>query len=400
MKKLFVVLITILCLSACQHQNKEELTFIDNPSHVKSLAPYLFVDENHQIHLTWIEQEAGINYLKISKFNSTAWTKPQTITSGTDWFVNWADYPIAAVNRENYVVSLLKKSGSGTYAYDVVLHTSHDGESWQGPTLLHDDGKQAEHGFVSLIPYQENIFAAWLDGRNTVGEEPSQNHNHHDHGGHGPMTLRGALLDVQSNKIAEWELDDRVCDCCQTTAAITNNGPVVIYRDRSEDEVRDIYITRLVNNEWTSPKAVFQDHWKINACPVNGPRADAYKNALAVAWFTAANAMAQVKVAFSNNNGESFGLPITLNQTSTIGRVDLVMLNEQSAMVSWMEGPAIKAAKVHSSGRIEKIYNISESSEKRSSGFPQMAKSNNQIMFAWTDDENENIKTALLNLND
>ena len=61
------------------------------------------------------------------------------------------------------------------------------------------------------------------------------------------MTLRAAFIDKKGNKINEWELDGRVCDCCQTTAAITNDGPVVVYRDRSDDEVRDMSIVRYVN---------------------------------------------------------------------------------------------------------------------------------------------------------
>ncbi|HMP98964.1 MAG TPA: exo-alpha-sialidase [Cyclobacteriaceae bacterium] len=401
MRKSCLIILISLFFVACSTHEKTEIVFIDNPTEVKSLAPYLFTGTDGKIYMTWIEKQADINYLKISSYQSSAWSAPNIIASGTDWFVNWADYPIAAELKGQYLAAFLKKSGSGTYAYDILLHHSNKLNEWQGPKLLHDDGKQAEHGFISIIPYGENFFTAWLDGRNTVSDDATTNHGHHNHHGeHGAMTVRAAIVDAESNKIAEWEIDERVCDCCQTTAAITANGPVVIYRDRSEDEIRDIYISRFTENEWTSPQAVFADNWKINACPVNGPRADAFKNSLAVAWFTAANAMAEVKVAFSLDNGESFGLPLTLNQTAPIGRVDLAMLDEKTAMVSWMEGAEIKAAKVHHSGRIEKIYHLDESTAKRSGGFPQMTRSNNLLMFAWTDDENEKIKTAYLQLND
>ena len=39
-------------------------------------------------------------------------------------------------------------------------------------------------------------------------------------------------------------LDARACDCCQTDAAMTSAGPVVVYRNRTEEEIRDIYIAR------------------------------------------------------------------------------------------------------------------------------------------------------------
>ena len=44
--------------------------------------------------------------------------------------------------------------------------------------------------------------------------------DHHE-GHHGAMSLRAAIIDGKGNKISEWELDNKTCDCCQTSAAIT-----------------------------------------------------------------------------------------------------------------------------------------------------------------------------------
>jgi hypothetical protein len=44
-------------------------------------------------------------------------------------------------------------------------------------------------------------------------------------------------------------LDGRVCECCQTSSASTPDGMAVVYRDRSEKEVRDISIAlRMTGN--------------------------------------------------------------------------------------------------------------------------------------------------------
>jgi hypothetical protein len=45
---------------------------------------------------------------------------------------------------------------------------------------------------------------------------------------------------------------------------------------------------------------VHSDNWKIDACPVNGPAIAATGRRVAVAWFTAANDTARVKLAFSS----------------------------------------------------------------------------------------------------
>ena len=74
------------------------------------------------------------------------------------------------------------------------------------------------------------------------------------------------------------------------------------------------------------------------------------------------------------------------------------MLDEKRAMVSWMEGSVIKATKVYSDGKKESSTVIASSAESRSSGFPQMTKSGNNLIFAWTDEKEKAIKVASLSL--
>ncbi|MBA4054237.1 MAG: hypothetical protein C0490_05960, partial [Marivirga sp.] len=185
----------------------------------------------------------------------------------------------------------------------------------------HDDGKEAEHGFVSTVSYQGNFFITWLDGRNTVMEGME----HHE-GHHGEMTLRAAIVDKEGTKLNEWELDNRTCDCCQTSATITDKGPIVVYRDRTEDEIRDMSIVRYVNDEWTKPKEIYHDNWKIAGCPVNGPRVVAEGSFVAVAWYSAADGQSKVNLSFSDDAGETFGKPVQIDEGSAIGRVDILCL--------------------------------------------------------------------------
>ncbi|MCW5910837.1 MAG: hypothetical protein KIT62_07175 [Cyclobacteriaceae bacterium] len=258
MSRIFIFL--LVAITACS-DHKE----IKTPAATGSAEPFLFTDEVGQAYLSWLEKQDTITYFKYATWKGDGWSEPVVIASGIKWFVNWADYPMLAVNKGKFIAHFLAKSGDGTFAYDVNLVTSANGTDWSSPGVIHDDQKQAEHGFVSLLPYGDNFLVAWLDGRNTVMEGMG-NMDHHS-GHHGTMTLRAAVIDTQGNKLSEWELDSRTCDCCQTAAANTLNGPVVVYRDRSEDEIRDIAITRLVNNEWTVPEVIYTDDWKIAGLP-------------------------------------------------------------------------------------------------------------------------------------
>ena len=403
MKRLLAALPVASILFSCDDNSGEkkstsivEVKEFASPAADSCAEPYLFTDINGTVYLSWVEKRGKEAALKFSFLANDKWNDPVTITSGNNWFVNWADYPvIAADGGSNLLAHFLEKSDTAKFTYDVKVVSSVDGgKTWGSSVILHDDGKKAEHGFVSIVPYNDGFFACWLDGRKTATEVDMSHHEGH----HGEMTVRAALLNKNGKKINEWELDGRVCDCCQTTAAITANGPVVVYRDRSDDEVRDMSVVRYVNGNWTAPQTIHADNWQIKACPVNGPRADAIGNYLAIAWFSMADKKGEVKIVFSKDGGATFDKPFRIDEGKSIGRVDVVMLDSSTALVSWMEGSSIKTVKVHADGTKESSITVASSSEKRSSGFPQMTKSGNKIYFAWTDDKAKTIKTAMINL--
>lgn len=392
-----------LSATACQSNKREHaatpvaLNYMSSPAMDSAAEPYLVADKDKNVYLSWVEEKGDSGVLRFSKWTNGEWSDPALIAAGNTWFVNWADYPMIATDGSgNFMAHILDRSGPGKFSYDVKVLTSADsGNTWQSPFVLHDDGKEAEHGFVSFLPYQDKFLVTWLDGRNTVsGSMEGMSHEGH----HGAMTLRAAILDHSGKKSGEWELDAKTCDCCQTTAALTDSGPVVIYRDRSDEEIRDMYIVRLVNGNWTSPRPVYRDNWKINGCPVNGPRAAAHGNDLAVAWYSAPEDSAKVQVIFSADGGATFGKPVRVDEGNTIGRVDVVMLANHSVVVSWMEGGTIKARTISQDGKKGEPITVFDSSSARSSGFPQMEASENELIFAWTDDHEQAVRVASLAL--
>jgi len=371
-----------------------DLKKINSPASDSCAEPYLFTDKNGSVYLSWIEKKGKELALKFSSYRNENWSAPVTIASGVNWFVNWADYPvISADEKGNIMAHYLEKSDTAKFTYDIkIISSSDSGKTWGNAKTIHDDKKLAEHGFVSIIPYEDNFFISWLDGRKTAIEETVGSHEGH----HGEMTVRGAVINKSGIKINDWELDGRVCDCCQTSAAITDNGPVVVYRDRSFDEVRDMSIVRFVDGTWTKPENIFPDNWKIAGCPVNGPRTDAIGNNLVISWFSMAENNGKVNLVFSKDGGATFKKPVRIDEGKPIGRVDVVMLNENSAVVSWMEGSVIKAVKVNADGSKESSVIIGQSTESRSGGFPQMTKSGNKLFFAYTDSQEKAIKISTI----
>jgi hypothetical protein len=170
---------------------------------------------------------------------------------------------------------------------------------------------------------------------------------------------------------------------------MTADGPIVVYRDRSPDEIRDIYVTRKVGGAWTAGAPVHSDSWKIAACPVNGPSVAAAGRRVAVAWFTAANDSPRVKLAFSDDGGAKFDGPIRVDGGNPAGRVDVAMLPDGSAFVTWIERTggdtaAVQSRRVPRDGKIGAAATIGSSSAARASGFPQIAVTGSDVFFAWT----------------
>ncbi|HYE65239.1 MAG TPA: sialidase family protein, partial [Pyrinomonadaceae bacterium] len=286
---------------------------IDSPAGPDSREPDLFSTHDGRTILSWVEKTSSSRYaLRFAVSDGAGWSEPRTVAEGDNWFINWADFPsVVALQNGSLAAHWLVRSGQGTYAYDVNIALSQDGgKTWGKPVVPHTDGTQTEHGFVSLIPQRDaQLGAVWVDGRNLKdlkGEE--------DHGPlNASMTLRYATIDSQSGLSDEALLDERICECCQTSAALTSDGAIVVYRDRSDREVRDIYFVRRQEGVWSPPQPVHADGWEISACPVNGPSVSADGRRVSVAWYTEAGAEPRVQIAFSTDAGASFGTPIRVD---------------------------------------------------------------------------------------
>ena len=383
-------------------EQKAELEEIKAPEG-EGGEPNLFIAKSGEVFLSWIAYENdSTDVLKISKLvnNDTDWEAPKVVASGSDWFVNWADFPSVAQyndNPDHLVAHWLQTSELGTYDYDVKISQSKDGgQNWSAPSILHDDGINAEHGFATLLPLGNGqMFATWLDGRNTKTKTD---------GVRGAMTIRGAIFNVDGNKIEDVELDNRVCDCCQTDAAVTSNGIIVAYRDRSEGEVRDISVVRKVDGEWLPPSILHPDNWLINGCPVNGPAIASDGTNVAIAWFASPEANSAVKITFSENAGADFEAPFTVDADSVIGRVDVIWVEPGKALVTWMgksgDQGTVKAALFTKAGKVGENFDLVPTSAARKSGFPIIEKSKDDIILAWTevDGAKTRIKTAKVKL--
>lgn len=353
------------------------LRSVDPPAAAGAFAPSLTVAAGRLV-ASWLETTdvdgAPGHRLLVSTLDDAGWSSPAVVTARDDFFANWADFPaVIEAGDGSLLAHWLGKTGEETYAYSIFVARSTDGgATWTTLGPLHDDTTPTEHGFVSWIVEEDGARAFWLDGREMVDG--------------GAMTLRTARVGA---KIGAAEvLDERVCECCGTGAASVASGPLVVYRDRSEDEIRDVSVVRF-DEGWTRPAAVAVDGWKIPGCPVNGPRVAARGERLAVAWFTAAGEEPRVKMAFSIDGGAGFEPPIVLDRNAPFGRTDVVLDEDGAAWVVWLaqsgERAAVRLQRVPIEGAPAEPLLVGETAGGRTSGFPRLARIGARLFIAWVE---------------
>lgn len=344
--------------------------------------------------LSWIERPGKLATLKFAERTASGWSEPRTVASGEDWFVNWADVPsVVLLDDGTMAAHWLQRSGLPLYAYDVRLSWSRDGgQTWSPSVTPHHDGTETEHGFASLFQVPAaGLGLVWLDGRATGVQGEG--------GEFGAMTVRAAVYDTSGQQKTELLVDDRVCECCPTTAAVTDDGIIAAFRNRTTDEIRDIYLSRFTGGKWTEPIAVHNDGWHIDACPVNGPALAARGRNVAIAWFTATGGQGRSYVAFSSDSGRTFGAPIRLDDVTSLGRVDVDVLDDGSVVAGWIEfadgKSAFRIRRVTPRGQRSASQTVSALESGRATGYPRLVRRGNELLFAWTETgEQPRVRTA------
>ncbi len=362
-----------------------ELPELASPAAPGSAQAHLSAGKDGSVYLSWLETRSdGAHALRFAQLaaGEERWSAPVTVVENKDLMANWADFPsLLPTHTGRLVAQWLQHGGSDDEAYEARIAQSTDaGITWSASRVLHDDGVAAEHGFVSLLDAPDGkVQAVWLDGRNTVLPDTE------------PQTqLAFTTISPEGVPAATELIDTRTCDCCQTDAAWAADGPVVAYRDRSADEVRDISVMRRINDVWSAPVPVHADGWRIEGCPVNGPAIAARGALVAVAWFTGAQSRERVSLAFSQDGGASFGQPLPVDEGTPLGRVDLVLDAAGNAVVSWLERGEEATARVllrrlHPDGSRSAALEVARTAAARSSGFPRMVAVDDAVMLAWTD---------------
>ena len=374
----YAVYIGLLLASVPVPMSAERVPFeiVLTPADKDSLAPNLCAFGDH-LALSWIERNRDGNaQVHFADWNGNGFNKKIPAAVSRHMFSNWADIPtfIEAPTGDLYA-HWLDRIDDKPHAYGIrVEHSADRGKKWNSLGWLHTDTSATEHGFVSLVPDGNHVRAFWLDGR--LMTKPT-----------GKMTLRTVILDGDQIR-DERMLDDNVCTCCPTSAVPLPAGPIVVYRDRSLREIRDISFILRSENKWTEPATLKKDNWLMPGCPVNGASIATNGDLVAVSRFTVRHKKAQVILRLYNGGLMQTGKDVVLDKNTHIGRCSTVC-SKNSTFTVWIgfekKQAVLRLAEVSPTGKIKSNRTLTPVKGNRSSGMPRTILSDGFLWVTWTD---------------
>jgi hypothetical protein len=325
-------------------------TEIPSPAGAGTFGPSLVTAPDGAVWMSWATRAMnGSSALLFSIFDRDAkrWSEPREIATGTDWFLNWADFPALSVGPNGHATAVwfvnnpapvepapaAPQGHHGPGYRALISQTTDGGKTWSKPAPLTRESDAVE--FVSLATLADGrVLAVWLDGR--VKKIMAAHSAHVPNAPEPPMQLFARIVGADGPDVL---LDASVCDCCQTAlTAFLDGTALVAYRGRQPGEVRDIRSARFDGRAWKEPRTVNNDEWRIPGCPVNGPQLASDGGRVAIAWFTGAENNPRVLASFSPDAGGRFLMPLRLDSVKPLGRVDTLLLHDGAMLVSWVGG--------------------------------------------------------------
>ena len=385
----------ILSLSSVATASAQRPNLSSLPCGPNSGMPFLAPSRDGGAILSWLEPLTPERYsLRASRWRKGAWSEPQEIAAGDNWFINWADFPsIVELDSGTLLAHWLDRVGKGAYGYGIrVARAETWGSKWTETFFAPPSDPKDYSGFLSFTKTPKGAAAVYLapPPANPAAPAPAATTiAHSDHGmseeGH-RKTLRFVEFDAAGRPAGDRELDPDTCSCCQTTITTTRRGLIAAYRDHLPGEVRDISSLHLLNGQWSKPQPVHRDGWVINGCPTDGPSLASKNDTLAAVWLTRAVDTPKVQLALSRDGGATYSAPLRLDEGKPLGRPSLTMLGDDF-LVTWLEkttsGTEIRLRRVTPAGSLKQSVSVAPVPASRTTGFPRLVVSGDRILLTW-----------------
>ena len=263
-------------------------------------TPRFTTDEKGNPVLSWSEKDGDqqtLFFFAISRDGGSIFEEKISVKVPEKISVHAEGMPKIAFKKNGEVIALFelsKPTPTERFAGNLYFISSKDkGKSWSEPQTVHQDttaGKGHSFGDLTTLP-DGQIGFVWLDLK--LGKYEGRS-----------VKFRQTLPDGKlSNEVV---VDSNACQCCRTNLFVdANNNFHVTYRDMLADGSRDISntISKDGGKNFSESKTIFDDKWKINACPHTGPGVTQVGKDIYTTWFTGKEGDSGVRLS-KNGSGK------------------------------------------------------------------------------------------------
>jgi hypothetical protein len=253
--------------------------------------------------------EDGALTLRMSHDGGEHWMPPTALSSpGNTVNVSAENAPQLAAHGM-YAYALWQQKSADDQTQLIVARSSGMGTRLPAATVVTDKPAtdKSYSGFASLaVAPNGDVYAVWLDGRDNTSSSSGTFNVYLAR-----STDRGVTFH-HNVKVATL-----ACPCCRPSVAIAADGTVyVAYRHVYNDNERDIAVATSTDHgeHFAAPVRVADDRWKLFGCPESGPVTAVQGNKLIVAWYTATGEHPGIRIAASQDGGQTFSKEISVSK--------------------------------------------------------------------------------------
>jgi len=390
---------SILGLAGCNSKSGSRITAggwreIAAPAPRGSMTPRVTAMVDGSVILSWLEpNDDGTAAFRFSLRRNGTWSQPVTIAVGLLFSRDRASAPgVIALSSRNLIAYWSQKpaskepSGNAIELY--MAASTDDGRHWSSPTLVNRSAAQPgeDNGYASAAALNDSVAALiWLDGRNWEKDKRVQ------------LMSRTVRADGTMSELGL--LDHDTCTCCSTALVRTGSGLLAAYRGHTPENIRDISLIQNRAGAWSQPRIAHPDHWHIEACPVNGPHLDTDGTRTALIWFSAPQDQPAVKLAFSEDGGATFAPPLRIDTGNALGRAQVKLPPNQSAIAFWLENESgtarLLARHILNDALRDEPFELSRGGNI---GYPHVARATEGILLTWAEKDKESVSRVRVGL--
>ncbi|MGQ0556557.1 MAG: sialidase family protein [Nitrospiraceae bacterium] len=277
------------------------------------VGPSVQIDEQGLVSVAWVEEDRETRTIFFARSEQPGGVsgKPVPVHQSTESVYYRQESPAITVRGNEVFVTWSqthpKITPNKPFAGELRLSRSTDGGRTFVPSVLvNDDGQVIQHTFDSIQVAPDGVVhMAWIDGREGKKE---------------PGTFVARSMDQGRTIAKNLKIDDETCVCCRTAVATSADGVVyVAWRKIFEGHIRETVVSRSTDGgeTFSSSVVVGNDRWVYPACP-HRPASLAVdrQGRLYVVWYTeGADEMPAIYLAYSDDQGKTFSTKKQLNRS-------------------------------------------------------------------------------------